>query len=1016
VNGLAARVTGARRWTAEAILLVGVLCPLVGVAQSAPSVSGRSQIQESQIPESALPGAQTGLLGRRVDEVRLLGAGGKPGELLQRIPLKGGDRLERGRVRESLRVLYESGRFAEIEAEGHPLPSGGVAVEFRTKPNYFNGNVTVIGLPKIGPNETQVVNTGRLELGTEFTDEKLKDSESRILRLLHDSGYYQAQVGAKLIRHEDTQQVDVEFQVAAGVVARVGKLVVTGDPELTADDAVEICRLRPGMRVSGDLLQKAEARLRKRYVKQHRLRAQLTAGVPVYRAESNSVDYSFAIERGPVVDIKAEGMKLSRAKLRRYVPVYEEHAVDEDLLNEGRRNLRDYLQGQGYFDASVQVRQEEDTAQDRQHIVYSIQPGAQHKLVAIELRGNRRFDTATLRERMGTQVSGTLQPHGRYNQALMTADLDAVQSLYRSNGYESAKVTSEVINDFEGTRGDMKLVVKVDEGPLVLVGRLEIRGAHAVSETEIRGLINTQAGQPFSEATIADDREVVLNDYFNRGFPSVQLESSAKFADEAHTRMDVVYDINEGMQEFVSRVLIGGVEHTRPHIVKQAVAIQEGMPLSQEKMLQTQRNLYDLGIFNEVQTAVQNPEGQEREKDVLFQITEARRWTVNYGGGLEIGTGLNTGQGGSPQGQTGVSPRVVLEVTRINFRGRDQSLIFKSHFGNLEKRASLSFDQPRWFNLPNWRFTATGLYDNERDVNTFSSNRLEGAVQLTERATKATQFLYRFSYRRIEVDPNSFPAGFSPDLIPIYSRPVRVGMPSVTYLRDTRDDPVNSTKGTYNTFDIGAASSYFGSQADFGRVLAQNATYYKFFRSWVFARSLRVGVESPYGHLGYVPLPEEYFVGGSTSHRGFAINQAGPRDPYSGAPLGGDAMVVNNLELRLPPMPLPYVGDNLSFVIFHDIGNAFGTANEMWKNLAQMNQRDQASCRNTSLTATCDFSYMSQALGTGVRYRTPIGPVRLDLGYNLNPPVFPVKEPSSGSPYSEQVRHFNFFFSIGQTF
>jgi outer membrane protein assembly factor BamA len=356
---------------------------------------------------------------------------------------------------------------------------------------------------------------------------------------------------------------------------------------------------------------------------------------------------------------------------------------------------------------------------------------------------------------------------------------------------------------------------------------------------------------------------------------------------------------------------------------------------------------------------------------------------------------------------------VTLDVTRINFRGRDQSLIFKSHFGNLQKVASLSFDQPRWFDLPNWRLTLTALYDNTRDVNTFSSEREEGSIQLTQRATKASQFLYRFSYRRIKVDPNSFPAG----LIPIYSQAVRVGMPSFTYLRDTRDDPVNSTKGTYNTSDIGVASGYFGSQADFGRVLAQNATYYKFHKTWVFARSLRVGVETPYGSLGFIPLPERYFVGGSNSHRGFAINQAGPRDPYSGAPLGGNAMIVNNVELRLPPAPLPLVGDNLSFVLFHDMGNDFGTANEMWKNLVRFSQRNQQSCRDVSAAATCDFSYMSQAVGTGVRYRTPIGPVRMDLGYNLNPPVFPIKQPSDGvQPYSEQVRHFNFFFSIGQTF
>jgi outer membrane protein assembly complex protein YaeT len=1018
------------------MLLAGALCPLVAVAQAVPGNSvGQGQallpaathLPEDQIPERALPGAQAWAAeGRTVEQVRVLAAGSEAvqTELLRKIPLKIGATLERRNVRESLRVLFETGRFVEVEADATVLASGGVAVEFRSSPNYFNGNITASGLPKGGPSGVQVVNTGRLELGMLFTEAMLKDSESRILRLMQDNGYWRTEVDAKLNRHQDTQQVDVEFQVKPGEVARVGKLTVQGDPTLSADDALAICRMQPGKRVRGDLLQKAVARLRKRFIKQKRLRAQLTVGVPVFHAESNTVDYTFEVERGPVVDIQAEGVSLSRGKLKHLIPVYEEHAVDEDLLNEGRRNLRDYLQGQGYFDAAVQVRQEEDAKLDQQHIVYVVQRGQQHKLRAIEFAGNKRFNTATLRERMGTQISVMLLPHGHYSQAILANDLQAIKNLYLANGYQSVQVTSEVVDDYAGERGDMKIVVKVDEGSLVRVGSLEIKGAKAVSVSEIRGMINTAAGQPFSEATIADDREVVLNYYFNHGFPAVQLETSAKYADAAHILMDVVYEVREGAQEFVSRVLVSGVEYTKPHIVDRAVVIHKDMSLSQDKMLQTQRNLYDLGIFNEVQTAIQNPEGDEQQKDVLFQITEAKRWTVDYGFGLEAGTGLSTSQSGSPQGQTGVSPRVTLDVTRINFRGRDQSLIFKSHFGNLEKRASLSFDQPRWFDLTSWRMTLTALYDNTVDVNTFSSNRLEGSVAITQRATKATQLLYRFAYRRIQVDPNSFPAGFSPDLIPIYSKPVRVGMPSITYLRDTRDDPVNSTKGTYNTLDIGAASGYFGSQADFGRILAQNATYYKFHRGWVFARSTRLGVEIPYGTLGYVPLPEHFFVGGSNSHRGFAINQAGPRDPDSGYPLGGDALFVNNLELRLPPTPLPFLEDSLSFVIFHDIGNAFGTANEMWKNLLRFNQREQ-NCRNLSTLSTvpaCDFSYMSQAVGTGVRYHTPIGPVRVDFGYNLNPPVFPVKDPCAGLtdctaiPHVEEVKHFNFFFSIGQTF
>ena len=1013
------------------MLLAAALSPLAAAGQAAfasaapapqaaPAAPVASQAGELPIPQSALPGAGGGLLGRSVERVQIEAPGGTQSELLKKIPLQEGVRLERDNLRESLRELYESGRFAEVVADATLLPSGGVAVDFHTTPNYFNGNVTVTGLPKGGPSESQVVSTGRLELGSEFSEETLKDSESRIVRLFHDSGYWQARVHARQIRHEDTQQVDVQFRVMAGIPARVGKLTVSGDPALSEGEATVICKMQPGARVRRDMLQRAVARLRKRYQREHRLRAQLSAGLPQFYPESNTVDYAIKVEPGPVVDIQVEGFGLSRSKLKRYVPVWEEHAVDEDLLNEGRRNLRDYLQSLGYFDAEVEVRQEEDASHQQQHIVYSIKPGMRSTLRAIEVEGNKLFDTATLRERMGIQVAGTLLPHGRFNQSQLADDMKSLESLYQANGYPSAKATSQVIGNYEGTPGDLKLAVKVDEGPLVRVAHLEIRGANAVSASELRELINTRAGQPYSEATIDDDRQVVLNEYFNLGFASVEMESSAKYADDSHTSMDVVYEIHEGPQDFVRNVLVSGVEHTKPHIVHRALVIREGAPLSQEKMLQSQRNLYDMGIFNEVQTAIQNPGGNETRKDVLFQIAEAKRWTVGYGFGIEIGSGLNLSQGGSPQGQNGVSPRGILNLTRVNFRGRDESLIFKSHFGNLEKVASLSFDQPRWFDLPNWRMTLTGLYDNTRDVNTFSSSRAEGAVQLTQRLTKSTQLLYRFSYRRVVVDPSSFPAGFTPSLIPLYSEPVRVGIPSFTFLRDRRDDPVNSTRGSYNTVDVGIASSVFGSQADFDRVLAQNATYHKFFRGWVFARSLRIGVESPYGRLGFIPLPERYFVGGSNSHRGFAINQAGPRDPDSGAPLGGNAMIVNNFELRFPPAQLPLVADNLSFVLFHDMGNAFATSSDMWHNLARFSQRDQANCRNLSSAVPCDFSYMSQAVGAGVRYRTPIGPVRIDVGYNLNPPVFPVTcgggITTSCTPGVEQVRHFAFFFSIGQAF
>jgi outer membrane protein assembly factor BamA len=241
-------------------------------------------------------------------------------------------------------------------------------------------------------------------------------------------------------------------------------------------------------------------------------------------------------------------------------------------------------------------------------------------------------------------------------------------------------------------------------------------------------------------------------------------------------------------------------------------------------------------------------------------------------------------------------------------------------------------------------------------------------------------------------------------------------MPEFSYIRDTRDNPIESLKGTFSTFDLGVASANFGSETNFTRVVVQNSSYYPFHkRRWVFARSTRIGIEEPFSSTSFAPLPERFFSGGSTSHRGFGINQAGPRDLTKGFPLGGEALFLNNLELRTPPLPLPYAGNNFSAVLFHDMGNVFATTADMANSLLKFTQRNRDQCLNPA-AGSCNFNYVSHAVGGGVRYRTPVGPVSFDVGYNLNPTAFPISAPATGSPSSQVLKHLNFFFNIGQTF
>ncbi len=949
-----------------------------------------------------------------------------------------GEPLDREKVRDSIKALYATGRFADVRVEAERNGSEGVSLTFATVPNYFIGVVSVdsdMGKPTPG----QVANASKLQLGQLFTTDKLDRALKNIKQLLEESGFYRHTLTHEETRHPDTQQIDITFRVVPGAQAHVGSIGISGNLKYSEGQVKDIAHLHPGDLVSAQRITDALDHLRKKLQGQDHWLAQVLVTSRVYHPEANTVDYKLEMNPGPTVEIVTEGYKISRSTLKRNIPVYEENALDDDLLNEGRRNLLNYLEARGYFEAKVTLRRRRANEGNNLRVIYVIEAGAKHKVVNVQISGNKYFAEDLLRSHMQVQPATRFFSQGRYSPRLLADDVSGLQDLYRANGFQNVKITSNVEDDYKGQENDLSVALHVDEGPQTLVSDLKIIGSHAIPEDELRANINVSKGQPFSEFNIAQDREIVVSYYFNRGFPNATFEPSAKPAGVPN-RMDVVYTIVEGKQEFVDQVFVTGLNFTRPYVVDRELQVKSGEPVSQIDMLNTQQGLYNLGLFSQVDTAVQNPEGNEREKNVLVEVQEAKRYTFNYGVGLEFQTGQPTIGSNEPQGASGLSPRVSFGVTRLNFGGRGHTVSFKTHVGRLQQRALVGYEAPRWFNTNNLRLSVTAFYDNTVDVTTFTSQRLEGSVQITQILNKASTLTYSMTYRRVHATD----IAISQDQIPLLSQPVRVGIPGFSYIRDKRDNALDSTKGTYTTVDGGVATSYFGSEADFGRLLVQNSTYYAFGKNrpqdkkFVFARSTRIGIESPFADTinvapgevipagqTLIPLPERFFSGGGNSHRGFGLNQAGPRDPQTGFPLGGSALFVNNLELRLPPVVLPYVGDNVSFAVFHDAGNVFINGNDMLHNLLHWSQKNPQLCLQQATAAQCDYSYISHAIGVGVHYKTPIGPVRFDFGYNLNPPAFPSVQiaPDPADPTQtistfvpQHVRHFNVFFSIGQTF
>ncbi|MGC2058010.1 MAG: POTRA domain-containing protein, partial [Candidatus Sulfotelmatobacter sp.] len=872
-----------RSYAAFVIAMMVSLGPLAYAGS--PRISPLSQEAQSSLGMAAY-------VGRTVKSVELPGVP-EAQRLLQMLPQKPAQPLDRDQVRESIRILYSTGLFADIQAEV-TLVDGAVVLRFTTSPNLFVGAVDVEGAPR-HPSYNQTLNATKLQLGELYTIDKLNRALQNIRQLMQENGYYRARVTVESISNSATQETNILFHIVAKEPAHVGEIAVTGQSQFSQSQVEDIAKMHSGDRITATRVTNSLQRLRKKLQKQHRVLAQVSIAEQRYHPESNAVDYTYLIQPGPVVVVYTVGFHVSRGVLKREIPVYQENAVDEDLLNEGKRNLLNYVQSRGHFDASVAVQKE--TGPDLVRVIYHIDPGPLHKLELVEITGNKYFPTQMLRQRLHIQPAGRFFFPGRYSEALLKSDVVGLQALYVSNGFRQVKIETKVDDNYRQRQNRLAVHIQIAEGPQTLVGALHIVGNERIN-TKAFPELNTAPGQPYSEQNLATDRDVILNYYFNHGFPRATLDITANPLPGAPNREDVTYAIHEGEQFVVNHVMVAGLEHTRGYVVQREVQVASGQPLSQQDILDTQSKLYDLGIFNQVDTAVQNPNGADPEKNILVQVQEAKRYTFTYGAGLEFETGLPSGTT-APAGATGVSPRVALDVTRLNVGGRNQTLTFQSHVGTLQQRGLVGYEIPKILNNDRFKLFFTAFYDNSLNVATFTSQRLEGKIDLQQQIGRqqvnhSTSMTYRFDYRRVKA--SNFAADFSPAEFSLFSLPAHVGGPGFTFIRDQRDNPLESTKGQYFTLDSFVASSYVGSQSDYGRALAQDSTYYAFGRTnhkFVFARSTTLGTEQVYGgtrilppgscplnnlqtacqqNISIIPLPELFFAGGGNSHRGFGLN------------------------------------------------------------------------------------------------------------------------------------------------
>ena len=975
------------------------------------------------------------------------------------IAVKVGEPLRLDTVASSIRTLYKTGTYADIAAVQIPV-SNGVRLDFVVTENLFINQVLVQGL-KAPPSDATAVGAMQLNLGQTYRAGDIDDAVNRLQDTLRDDGLYKAKITVEKQALPKTHQLNVIAHVDPGERVRVSNINVQNNTVYSNGELLKLFKLKTGSELTVSRGQSATQRIRKFLQKNGHLSDRVSLRRGDYNAATNSVPLILDVTAGPVVSIGVVGAKFKKSDLRRLIPIYQEDSVDPDLLEEGKRNLQERLEREGYFDATVNYSVSASTTKnpnselsvEQETITYKVVRGLRYKRLEIEIGGNHYFSKSLLMSRLSIAPSGVFaKPH--FSQQLLDADVASMKSLYQANGFLAATVVANTKTEDKQKGGELLVHFEIDEGKQTLVASLQLEGITAIPESELRGVIGSLPGQPYSEISIARDRDNILALYYDKGFSNATFTWSAEADPAAENKfgkpeesprggagdvieravpMKLIYKLDSGSQIFIHKVFLSGYVHTRRNVIRRQVTLKPGQPLRESDVVESQQKLYNLGIFNRVSIDPQNPNGTDPDKDIVVLVEEAKRYTISYGGGFEAQRLASTTN--PTGGEVEASPRGIFGISKENLTGRADTLSLDLRASTIEYRALLAYNAPQTLGQDNLSMQATAYVDKSQDINTFSEVRYEGNLQLTDKLSSRSSILFRYAFRKVTVSNLNVPE----EEIPLFYQPTLVSEFSASWFRDTRNNPADATKGSFNTADFAVASTAYGSSASFIRMFVQNSTYTSLSRNWTFARSIRLGVLEPFAatqSLSFpetapspqlIPLPERLFAGGGTSLRGFALNQAGPRDPLTGFPVGGQAMLILNQELRFP-LDLPYVGSKFGGILFYDGGNVYSRLDRItlrWSSPQPIFKAAYPGITpgrfNPSIceyNCTNELNYFSNTVGLGLRYATPVGPVRVDLGYLLNRPQFviPCKNNVSLCQQGTRLPGFEIFFDLGSAF
>jgi outer membrane protein assembly factor BamA len=932
--------------------------------------------------------------------------------LLALIETKVGEAPSPRLVRETIAHLMGLGTYEDVQVLEGTTPTGRLTLRYVLVPAHPVDRVAFEGTLGAPEDDLRRIVTDQLGVGPRATQHEAATQALR--RALRDRGYPEPSIEQRLVETHDPEGATLRFTIDAGRRAVVTDVRIT---HADGDNGVPLLE-RPVVR-TGEAYQKAAIdRALQRWEERLRARgyyeARASHGV---LTPSDGAVVSITLTQGPLIRVAFAGDPLSAADRTRLVPIQAEASADEDLLEDSARAVEAFLRQDGYRDARVDYARV--AVGNEVTVTFTARRGPQYVVGDVRTNDGLTVTLLDIRSWLGLS-EGQL-----YAEDVLARGVSAVVGGYRERGYARVRVQAkpEVVEpERPADRRRVHVRLEVEEGPRILVRDVAFEGHTVLDAATLRALAALDAGRPYTEADVAAARDRIDLEYRNRGYDGIVVTSATTLTD-SDTRAVVRFSLVEGPQVIVDRVLIVGTVRTSPDTIRRELLIRPGDPLGYTALLESRNRLAALAIGR--MTIEEIAHGSEPRRDLLVRVEEAPPWTMAYGAGVEGAFRLRTNEAGQAVERVELVPRGSFQIGRRNLFGKNRTANLFTRvslrnrgvgiapgglpatesdtpsYGFNEYRIVGTFREPRVFGLSS-EVLVTGILE-QAIRSSFNFARRELRAEAGVRASRVYSLTGRYSFERTELFDERFTDGDGTLIDRLFPQ-VRFSTFSGALVRDSRDDPVDSTTGSLFTVTGDLAARAVGSEVGFTKTYVEAFSFHRLptARRTVVALAARVGAAHGFARevaqvgtdgqpvLGSdgrpvitvvedIPASKRFFAGGDTTVRGFSLDRLGDASTISpsGFPTGGNGVIVLNGEMRVGVTgPLQVVG-------FMDAGNVVSRAADL------------------SLTD------LRTAAGFGIRYRSPVGPIRLDLGFKLDR-----RELSPGRLERRSVWHISF----GQAF